>query len=180
MAEKKKGIRIVIVVEDSMMERFCREALLKLGYHKREIRPERAPRGKGSGKQWVDKLIVIEVMALRRKRHQTLAVLVGSDVDEMTLDDRVLKLKTSLQEAGVKDRRDDERIAYWLPKWSIETWLKRLNGEDVDEDTRYKHQVKSPEYKAIAESFIQHYRKGDPLGLSSLEFAFTETPRIEN
>ena len=98
----------------------------------------------------------------------------------MTLDDRVLKLKTSLQEAGEKDRRDDERIAYWLPKWSIETWLKRLDGEDVDENTRYKYPVKTPEYSAIAESFIQHYRKGGPLGLPSLKFAFAETTRIES
>ena len=121
MVEKKKGIRIVIVVEDQMIERFCRETLLKLGYHRREIRPERAPSGKGSGKQRVDKRLVLEVKALRSKRNQALAVLVGSDVDEMTLSGRELRLQQSLREAGVEDRRDNERIAYWLPRWRIET-----------------------------------------------------------
>ncbi len=112
MAKKKKGIRIVIVVEDQAIERFCRETLRELGYHRREVRPERVMSGRGSAKRWVDQRFAIEVKALRSKRNQALAVLVCSDVDEMTLNDRVRSLQKSLEEAGTADRRNDERIAY--------------------------------------------------------------------
>lgn len=178
MAAKKRGIRIVIVVEDQTLERFCREALLELDYHRIEIRVERSPGGRGSGKQWVDGTFVNEVRILRSKRHQKLAVLVGSDVDEMTLQNRRLRLQKSLQAAKMSDRGVDERIAYWLPQWSIETWLKHFQGEPVDEDTNYKHQVRQPDMRRLAKAFVDQHQASDGLELPALTSAFDETRRI--
>ena len=180
MAEKKKGIRIVVVVEDRMLERFCRESLQALGYHRREIRYEVAPAGRGSGKVWVDKSFAVEVQILRQKRNQALAVLAGTDVDEMTIPQRIENLRKALLEICQEDRAADERIAYWLPKWSIETWLKRLQGDDVVETESYKGKVKNPNFPELAAEFIRMYQAGEDSGVPSIAFAFKETSRIES
>ena len=179
MSTKKMGIRIAIVVEDRMLERFVRTSLLLLGYQKREIRVECAPSGQGSGKNWVNGRIVKEVKPMRVKADQRLAVLAGTDVDELEIAAREKQLSDSLKEDGTGDRNANERIAYWLPRWSVETWLLRLGGENVDEVTKYKHQVKKPDYKALAKAFIESYRSEDNLGLQSLAHSYGETPRIE-
>ena len=180
MADKKKGIRIAIVIEDRMLERFVRSSLLELGYEPREIRVECAPSGQGSGKNWVDRRLVVEVKAMRIKADQNLAVLAGTDVDELEIVARKKQLADALIADGTGDRRVGERIAYWLPKWSIETWLKRLNGEDVNETTRYKNQVHKPNYKELSRKFIAVYRSGDDLGLESVADAHRETDRIDS
>ncbi len=179
MSNRKMGIRIAIVVEDRMLERFVRESLLLLGYHRREIRVECAPSGEGSGKNWVSSRLVREVKALRVKADQQLAVLAGTDVDELEILERERQLSNALNEDGTGDRKPNERIAYWLPRWSIETWLKHLSGEKVDEVTRYKHQVKKPNYKGLAGVFIECYRNKADLELDSIGHSFGETARIE-
>lgn len=162
-----------------MLERFVRSSLLGLGYDKREIRVECAPSGKGSGKKWVDGRFVKEVKAIRVKADQQLAVLAGTDVDELEIKGREKQLSDALIADGTGDRKVNERIAYWLPRWSIETWLKRLNGENVDETTRYKNQVEKPDYGTLSQRFVALYRSNDDHGLASLAFAHSETPRIE-
>lgn len=180
MAEKKKGIRIVVVVEDRMLERFCRESLLELGYHRKEIRVEVAVAGKGSGKVWVDKAFAEEVKILRQKRNQALAVLAGTDVDEMTIPQRIENLRQALLDISEEDREDAERIAYWLPRWSIETWLKRLQGDDVVETASYKGKVKVPNFAELAAEFIRMYRAKEDSRIPSMDLAFKETARIES
>lgn len=181
---RKRGIRIVIVVEDSMLDRFCRTALLELGYHKREIRVEMAPAGKGSAKQWIDARLPIEVAMIRTKPDQKLAVLVGSDVDEFDHRDRVRRLTDELGAAELAPRRTDERIAWWLPKWSVETWLLHFAGQEVDEDTRYKYKVKNPDFKNAAHAFVVEYRefrsKKTTETLPALLEAHSETIHIDS
>lgn len=181
---RKRGIRIVIVVEDSMLDRFCRTALRGLGYHKREIRVEMAPPGKGSAKQWTDARLAIEVATIRTRPYQKLAVLVGSDVDELAWHDRVRQLTDALEAAELAPRGTDERIAWWLPKWSVETWLLHFAGEKVDEATRYKHKVKSPDCKRAAHAFIAQYRESragkTTETLPALREAHGETIRIDS
>ena len=180
MAKTKKGIRIAIVVEDQMLERFLRGCLLLLGYQSREIRVERAPSGKGSGKQWVNKRFVVEVKAMRTKPKQKLAVLVGTDVDELTISAREKQLEDALEKDGTGSRKSNERIAFWLPKWSIETWILKLAGEDVDETKTYKHQGSNPNFKSLTKAFVENYRTKSDLGLESIAHAQSETPRIES
>lgn len=179
MAERKMGIRITIVVEDQLLDRFCREALMSLGYHRREIRVRMSPAGRGSGKSWVNGQYVIEVKALRSQGYQSLAVLVGSDVDELTLAERICQLEDALTEANVSSRTTQERIAYWLPKWHVETWILALAGETVNENTRYKNQLGDVDARQIGRAFVDRYRQRDDLGLPSLANAFAETKRIE-
>ncbi len=180
---KKRGIRIVIVVEDSMLDQFCRAALLELGFHKREIRVEMAPRGKGSGKQWVNDRYAIEVQVIRQKSDQQLAVLVGSDVDELTYAVRMKQLEDSLRSCRVSPREIGERVACWLPKWSIETWLLFYAGNGVKEDTQYKHNVVRPDFKSLAAAFVAEFRRSKKgaaqATLPALTAAHRETARIK-
>jgi hypothetical protein len=179
MADRKMGIRITIVVEDQLLDRFCREALMALGYHRREIRVRMSPAGRGSGKNWVNKQVVVEVNALRSQGYQSLAVLVGSDVDELTLAERIRQLEDSLATAQAFARTPQERIAYWLPKWHVETWMSALAGETVDENTQYKNQLGEVDAKQIGRAFVDRYRQREDLGLPSMANAFAETQRIE-
>ncbi len=182
MANKKKGTSITIVAEDQMLDRFIRECLILLGYDRRKFRVKRAPKGEGSGKQWADNQCAIEVKILRSNNFQSgIAVLVGTEVDELTIAKREKQLIDAMKNHGMGDRKQDERIAFWLPTWSIETWILQLAGETVDEKTKYKHRVKPEkvDYKAVAKAFVESYRDKNDFGLESIAYAHSETPRIE-
>lgn len=152
---------------------------MQLGYHRREIRIRMSPAGRGSGKNWVNGQYVVEVKALHSQGYQSLAVLVGSDVDELTLGERMRQLEESLAIANVSARTPQERIAYWLPKWHVETWILALAGDSVDENMWYKNQLTDVDCKQIGRAFVDRYRQRGDLGLPSLANAFAETQRIE-
>ena len=63
----KRGVRVVLLVEDEALERFVRRVLLAFGLRTRDIRVERSPKGQGSGKDWVTRNYPAEVRAHRSK-----------------------------------------------------------------------------------------------------------------
>jgi hypothetical protein len=115
------GVRFTLLVEDRALERFVRESLLELGVHRREIYVLPFLAGKGSAKQRVDREYPAQVRAYRRKAYENIALLVGTDADEQTVQQRARQLADGLQQSGLVPRADDEQIALWLPKWNIET-----------------------------------------------------------
>ncbi|NQT85879.1 hypothetical protein HQ560_03885 [bacterium] len=180
---RKKGVRITILVEDKEFARFSQAALLALGFSRRELRVMPYPVGKGSNKAWVDKQYPGEVRLLRTKaHHQKVGIVVGTDADEMTVDQRVTRLAAALKKENVEARGNAERIVLWVPKWHIETWLLHFAGGAVDENTNYKNKVKKPNYRATAKAFLAQYReyKGDSTILTqpSLRSAYEETGRL--
>ena len=46
---RKKNVRIMVLVEDELLERFARNCLKELGCHPRELRIRTSPVGRGSG-----------------------------------------------------------------------------------------------------------------------------------
>lgn len=165
-----------------MLDRFCRATLQELGFHRREIRIEMAPSGKGSGKRWVTDRYPREVATIRQKRHQRLAVLVGTDVDELSVRERHNQLSQALAEYGQAERDSGEAIALWLPKWSIETWLLQLTGTDTDESENKKGNVARPDFATAAKEFAFQFRNRSHVSqkptLPSLEDAFAETANL--
>jgi hypothetical protein len=135
---RNSGVRFTILVEDRALERFVRHVLLEMGAHRREIRVLPFPVGRGSGKQWIDREYPRQVEAYRRKRSENIALVVGTDADEVTVQQRAQRLDDALRDAGCDARTQQERIALWLPRWNIETWLLFLRGDDVDEGINYK------------------------------------------
>jgi hypothetical protein len=181
------GVRFMVLVEDQALELFVRDCLLELGAHRREIRVRRCLAGRGSAKQWIDHEYPSEVQAHRKRASENLALVVGTDADTQTVPQRVQRLADTLQEAGRTPRTHQERIAIWVPKRNIETWLLFLNGSQVDEEGDYKNRaggVDSKAVKAAAREFVRRFRQWvrDPdaaTNLPSLVWAFEETKRIQ-
>ena len=147
----KRGVRVTLLVEDRMIERFARRVLVRLGFHDRELRIEPYPSGRGSAKQWVDKQYARLVRVHRSKSYQKgLAIVVGTDADELTLNQRSLQLAACLEAEKLDPRQAKESIVHWIPKWNIETWILALLGESIDEDQNYKDRVQSPPLDQVA------------------------------
>lgn len=180
---RRKGVRITLLVEDRPLERFARAVLLVLGFHPREIKVEIHPSGQGSAKQWVEQQYPKEVQAYRsRASYQQIALLVGTDADEQAVTYRFGRLAEMLAAEGLDDRTDTEQIAIWAPKWNIETWILYLSGENVDEEANYRNRLGTPDYRAVARSFVERLRRPrnqDSAALPSLKVAFKETLRLE-
>ena len=106
-----RGVRFTVLVEDRALERFVRACLYALGVRTREIRIVPFPTGRGSAKQWIDREYPIQVQAHRRRGSENIALVVGTDADEQTVQQRVQRLADVLHEAGLEARTPQERIA---------------------------------------------------------------------
>ena len=127
--------RVEVLCEDKKHEAFARRLLERMGVGRRRVHVEKAPSGKGAASRWVmDRYAEVRRRA-RAKRHQLrLGFLVIVDGDSEGRDARFREAHPPGNE-----RSADERVALWIPTWSIETWVLWLNGADVDESTPLKH-----------------------------------------
>ncbi len=182
---RKKGVRATLLVEDRAMERLACEVLRRLGFSSREMRVKTSPAGQGSAKQWVEKQYPTEARAYRSKAsYQQIALLVGTDADEQTVQHRFDRLSSALTdvEPRVPDRAANERIAIWVPKRNVETWILHLSSGNVDEETNYKTRIGKPNYRTVSQAFVDHFRESgseDHEVLPSLQVGFTETARLD-
>jgi len=182
---KGRGVRIAILAEDLLLERFARRVLTELGYERRELRFVADGRGKGSAKQWIDQQYPVQVKTYRKeKNHQSVGLLVATDADEQTIQERSGALGKALQQASLQVRAGDERIAHWIPRRSIETWGIALTGGNADEETPYKKtpQTRDIDWKRAASAFVEDYHRPPPqrmASLPSLMAAYRETNRLK-
>jgi hypothetical protein len=181
---QRRGIRVAILVEDRLLERFARRVLTELGFASHELRVIPGyPHGKGSGKQWVAQQYLAEVPAQRRAaNHQKVALLVGTDADNLSVDARARQLADALKTANEPAREAHERIIHWIPKWSIETWLLHLLGNlPVDETKSLKKRFTAAtrvEWNTIATKFVDEYHNRPSDTLPSLSSTYSETDRL--
>ena len=158
---------------------------MELGIHRSELQVSRHPSGRGSAKQWIEERYLEEVRIHRSKaNHQQVALLVGTDADEQTVNQRTGNLAAVLKDAKVDPRSKKEQNVHWIPKWNAETWILYLSGQDVDEDDKdCKQRVSNPDYKQVAAAFVEQFRAiqaGESIKtLPSLEVAYRETQRFE-
>ena len=111
-------------------------------------------------------------------------MVVGTDADEQSVQQRLQRLDDFLTEAGLEVRGPQERIAIWVPRWNIETWLLFLSGRDVDEAANHKGQARDIDIKAAAREYVRRFRRyvRKPAAenhLPSLVSAFEETKRTQ-
>ncbi len=132
-----RSVQIVLLCEDSQHEAFARRFLSKVGWTIRDIRVEKAPKGSGSGEQFIRNRFPIEVKAFRsQKHHVSIALLVMMDGDQKGVEGRLNELDNACRERDIPPRSSDERVLVFVPTWRIETWLAYLEGEAVDETKR--------------------------------------------
>lgn len=102
------------------------------------VRVEKAPKGRGSGEQWVREAYPKEVKALRSKRYiEGRALVVIIDEDTQSTGARTVGLGQALKGHDLSDRPRDEAIIHVIPARNIETLITYLAGQDVNETTAY-------------------------------------------
>ena len=131
-----RNVQIVILCEDRQHEVFIRRFLKKRSWGVRSLRVERAPRGRGAGEQFVRERFPKELREYQSRKHVTQALIVMLDGDSVGVNARLRSLDAQCRLQGVAPRRDDDRVAVFVPTWRIETWFAYLDGNDVDEAKR--------------------------------------------
>jgi len=120
----KRKVRVTILCEDIQQQVFARYFLIGRGFHPRKIRLLPLPEGKGSGEKYVRENYPAQVKSYRSKpTDESVCLVVLIDADRMTVTDRLHQLDTALEEDSQPRRQEDERIAIFVPKRNIETWI---------------------------------------------------------
>jgi len=122
-------------------QNLVRRYLEKCGHNTRECRfMSPAAKGPGgSGEKYVRDQYARQVQACRsslgRRASALLVVMVDADME--TTQRRASQLSDALRAASMNRRRNSEPIAVLIPKRHVETWIRALLGDQVDELTDY-------------------------------------------
>lgn len=179
----RDAVGVVILSEDTQSECFMRRFLHRRGWDRRQIRVETLPRGQGSGEQWVREKFINELKAYRsRSSRAATCLIVASDADDKTVNERIQTFRNMCDEAGVAFRKEGERIALIIPRRNIETWLAYLRGEAVNEVESYRKYGFESECReqVVRLDEMCRQQKLAPQPPASLESACNEFKRIAN
>lgn len=135
-----RASQIIVLCEDKLHDVFVRRFLKKWGVANRTVRVLDYPQGAGSGAAYVIANYPEQLKAVRSRSAGT-ALIVVVDADNRTVKQRADDLKNSLKQASMPDVGNDEPVCCVIPKRSIDTWLKWLQGDSVDEEMSYKQQL---------------------------------------
>jgi hypothetical protein len=133
------GVQVVILCEDQQQECFIRRFLIlrKCDPHRFYVKKPGA--GHGSAEQFVREEFPRELRAYRsRSSYCSTCLIVGTDADKLSVEERVKSLMKACTEGGIPLREEGEQVCFAVPKRNIETWLAYLRGESVDEQTEYR------------------------------------------
>jgi hypothetical protein len=136
----RRKVNLVIICEDVQQSTFARRYLAKRGFEPGKIRVRQNPAGKGSGEHFVRQQFVNEVKLFRQKGSYGqggVAIVALIDADTMSVQERLGQINSDLKQNGLDGIGQDERIAVFIPKRNIETWIRFANGDDVDENIAY-------------------------------------------
>jgi len=149
---------IVILCEDRQQYVFARYFLQKKGLNGQFI-DRSCPSGKQAGEQYVRERYAAEVKAHRSKNYLNICLIVVIDADKSTVADRIKQLDSVLEEK--RDRK--EKIAIFVPKRNIETWIHYLQSEEpVDETVAYSKLANQGECKPFVEKLAEQCVRGLP------------------
>lgn len=172
--------QVVILCEDRQQEIFARCFLIKCGIHPRRIRVKIAPTGGGSGEQFVRRNYPAEVKTFRSRNYLNISLVVFIDADPgCTVNDRLIQLENELKDASIEKRKLNEKIAIFIPKRNIETWIHYLKGIQVNEDEAYPKLDNPSSCKAEVQQLAEN--RNNPLpnaAPDSLKNACPEMHRI--
>ena len=164
---------IVILVEDgeqqNLIFRYLGRCNPTLTY--RNCRFERAAkRSGGSGEQFVRKRYPPEVKEHRRRigKGTSALLVVMVDADLETTQRRAKQLSEALGTANIERRGHNEAIIVLIPKRHVETWIRALLGDQVNEEDEYKNPEPTPkEILKATETLYQWTRPGGGPGPTS-------------
>ncbi|MGD1104203.1 MAG: hypothetical protein ABSA59_19310 [Terriglobia bacterium] len=174
MSKSKVPKRIsnkIVLVEDFEQQALVRRYLQRCG-HGDGLRLGRLPaKGPGgSGEQYVRNQYPIQVQACRSSlgRRKSALLIVVVDADMQTTQRRSQQLSAALEAANMERRDNDEPIVVLIPRRHVETWIRALLGNTVDEHTDYKNpQPTSEEIHHAAETLYDWTRPNTIPGATS-------------
>ena len=177
----RRRVRVVVLCEGFRDFRFAYSCLVTCGWRSDQIAAKVSPKGRGSAFSYVLDNYPAEVRANRDSRERTLLVLI--DADNQPEGGREAQLAQRLQEVDEKPRQARERIALWVPRRQLETWICFLMHGGADEETDYKreHHLSEEERKLAAKQFAQFLKKGRALpsgAVPSMKKAVVEFGRL--
>ena len=162
----------IILAEDAAQQNLVRRYLQRCGHESRECRfvplPARGP--SGSGEKYVRDQYPHQVQACRSSlgRRATALLVVIVDADMEITERRAAQLGNALPAAGMQGRGHDEPIVVLIPRRHVETWIRALLGDRVDEVTDYTRPTPTPkEIKDAATELHQWTRPGANPGPTS-------------
>ncbi|MDM8519996.1 hypothetical protein QUF64_08115 [Anaerolineales bacterium HSG6] len=143
----RRKVNLVIICEDVQQSSFARRYLIKRGFHNRKIRIIKCPAGAMSGEQFVRRQLISEVKLYRKKSSYGqggIALVALIDADTKSVQERLEQINSALEQEGVESIKQNERIAIFIPKRNIETWIRfAKNRNNTDENTVYS-KLKKP------------------------------------
>jgi hypothetical protein len=193
----KTRVKITLLCEDTQHAVFVRYFLVERGFNKRDIYTVPLPVGQsGSKEQFVRETYLSEVRKYRQainikknnqkensKRMTSIALVVMTDADNLSVQQRINQLSSVLKENDLPDRQREEAIAVFIPKRNIETWIAHLRGENVNEEDNktYNKLPKESDCKPQVEDLADRCQQQELLEtniLPSLKIACQEFQRL--
>ncbi len=133
-----RSVEVVVLCEDLQQEVFVRRFLQRRGCERFLFQPPISPAGRGSGEHWVRGRFPRELQAHRSQAaRRNTWLLVVTDADTRTVQDRVQGFARACEEADVPLRRPGEKVIFVIPRRNIETWFAYLREEVVNETETY-------------------------------------------
>jgi len=140
----RRRVQLVILCEDVQHRAFAKGLFEARGF--RNIRFLPISQGRGAATQYIfehypGRVKAYRTMANQNRASHALAVFI--DADNRTVENRLRELDGKLEDNGLERRQHDDKIALFIPKMHIETWLvylieKATDSKPVDEETPYK------------------------------------------
>lgn len=131
--------QVIVLCEDIQQRVFIYRYLTGVGHSRYVIRVRPLPDGRGAGEAYVKSLFVQEVKVCRqRNSHTATWLVVIIDADLQTCNARRQELMERLTEDCVAPLSSSDPVVIFLPKRNIETWIRALSSEAVDEVTAYQ------------------------------------------
>lgn len=147
-----KRAQVIVLCEDKQHSVFAYRFLKRRTNHR--IRVIAAPPGEGSGEQFVREQYPHQLRALRAA-HVNAVLVVMIDGDTAGAEERATQLQESCRQLGVPPRTPQDRVALAAPTYSIETWLRYLDGHTVDETEPYRHRQHPGDCKTHVRALIE-------------------------
>ena len=163
------------------MKAFIFAVLTDLGINTHKIRFSNYPCGKGCGEAFVKRELPKEIKILKATNYIRKVLVVCTDADRYTVEERLKILVQEIEKAEIRWDRIQEPIVFWIPKRQVETWIRFLRNEPVDEEMSFSHSGKPVSCKEEARAFseyCQDIKDLDCTDIKSLAMAKEEYLRI--
>ena len=172
---------IVVLAEDQEHQNLVRRYLLRSGHAGRSFFFISLPGNKGCGSQYVREQFSKQVAESRQilGRRVKCWLIVITDADNLTAAEREQTLHRELAQSGQNAIDAAEPIVLLIPKWQVETWIKCLLGQSVQEDDKNTDRppATADQIKVAAETLFRWARPNAPEAASCVESLKAALPR---